>query len=161
MRSFRNRAVLLLSSVLCFYSVVTPTLLFGQVAGTASISGRVVDASNAAVPAATLTIKNLATSATQTANTDDQGRYAIPDLPIGPYEIAASKAGFQNSVRSGLTITVGSSPIVDFQLVVGQATESVSVSAEASQVQTNTSAVSSLVNQTQMRELPLNGRDFE
>src|ERR1700723_3448008 len=161
MRGFRNHAVLLLSSVLSFYSVVTPTHLFAQVAGTASISGRVVDASNAAVPAATLTIKNIATSATQTANTDDQGRYAIPDLPIGPYEITASKACFRNSVRSGLTITVGSSPVVDFQLVVGQATESVSVSAEASQVQTNTSAVSSLVNQTQMRELPLNGRDFE
>src|ERR1700735_3116742 len=161
MRGFRNHAVLLLSSVLSFYSVVTPTHLFAQVAGTASISGRVVDASNAAVPAATLTIKNIATSATQTANTDDQGRYAIPDLPIGPYEITASKAGFQNSVRGGLTLTGGSSPVIDFQLKVGQASETVSVSAEVGQVQTNTSAISSLVNQTQMRELPLNGRDFE
>ena len=155
-----NRAVLLLSALgLC--ALVTPTFLFGQVAGTAAISGRVTDASGAAVPAATVTIKNAATTATQTVNTDEQGRYAIPDLPIGPYDVTASKSGFQSAVRTGLTITVGSSPVVDFQLMVGQATESVSVSAEVSQVQTNSSALSSLVNQTQMRELPLNGRDFE
>jgi len=85
----------------------------------------------------------------------------VPDLPIGPYEVTASKTGFQTAARSGVTLTVGSSPVVDFQLKVGQASETVSVSAEVSQVQTNTSAISSLVNQTQMRELPLNGRDFE
>jgi hypothetical protein len=131
------------------------------VGGTASLSGRVTDASNAAVPTATVTIKNTATGASQTVNTDEQGRYTLADLPIGQYELTASKTGFQNAVRSGLTVTVGSVSVIDFQLTVGQATESVSVSAEASQVQTTTSAVSSLVNQTQMRELPLNGRDFE
>ncbi|MGA2883123.1 MAG: carboxypeptidase-like regulatory domain-containing protein, partial [Bryobacteraceae bacterium] len=161
MRSSRNRAVLLVSSVLCFCSVVAPTYLFGQGAGTASISGRVTDASSAAVPAASITIKNTATSATQTVQTDEQGRYTLADLPIGPYELTVSKAGFQNAVRSGLTITVGSSPVLDFQLKVGQASESVTISAEVSQVETTTSAVSSLVNQTQMRELPLNGRDWE
>lgn len=129
--------------------------------GTASISGRVTDASGAAVPGAQLTTKNTATSATQTTTTDDQGRYTVPDLPIGSYEIQATKAGFSTSVRSGLTLDVGSAPVIDFQLKVGQATETVNVSAEASQVETTTSAVSSLVNQTQMRELPLNGRNFE
>ena len=81
MRVLRNCEVLLLSVVFCCCSVV-----FGQVAGTASISGRVTDASSAAVPAATVTIKNTATSATQTATTDEQGRYAVLDLPIGPYD---------------------------------------------------------------------------
>jgi hypothetical protein len=161
MRGFRNRAVLCVSSVLCFCAVVNPVVLFGQVAGTASLSGRVTDASNAAVPSANVTIKNTATAASQTVTTDEQGRYTLPDLPIGPYDLTASKTGFQNALRSGLTVTVGSSPVVDFQLKVGQASETVSVSAEVGQVQTNTSAISSLVNQTQMRELPLNGRDFE
>src|SRR5580658_3129464 len=58
-------------------------------------------------------------------------------------------------------MTVGASPVLDFQLTVGQSSETVSVSAEVSQVETTTAAVSSLVNQTQMRELPLNGRDWE
>jgi hypothetical protein len=161
MSGFRNRVVLFLSSVLCFCVLLAPALLYGQVGGTASITGRVTDASNAAVPNATVTIKNTATSATQTATTDEQGRYALLDLPIGPYDLTISKTGFQNSARTGLNLTVGAAPILDFQMTVGQASETVSVSAEAAQVETSTAAVSSLVNQTQMRELPLNGRDWE
>ncbi len=160
MRSLKNLGVLFLGIVLCVWAAVTPTVLFGQ-AATASLSGRVTDASNAAVPGATLTIKNTATSATQTATTDEQGRYALLDLPIGRYDLTVSKAGFQNAARTGLTLTVGSAPVLDFQMTVGQASETVSVNAEAIQVETTTAAVSSLVNQTQMRELPLNGRDWE
>jgi len=160
MRSFRNHAVLFLCGIFCFWAAVGPTDAFGQ-AATAAISGRVTDASNAAVPGATVTAKNIATSATQTVTTDEQGRYTVPDLPIGPYDITVAKAGFQNAARRGLTLTVGSAPVLDFQMVVGQASETVSVSAEVSQVETTTSSVSSLVNQTQMRELPLNGRDWE
>jgi len=152
---------LLFSSVFCLWVLLAPTFLFGQVGGTATISGRVTDASNAAVPNATLTIKNTATSATQTVQTDEQGRYSVADLPIGPYQLTISKAGFQNAVRNGLTLTVGAAPVIDVQMTVGQASESVTISAEVSQVETTTSAVSSLVNQTQMRELPLNGRDWE
>ena len=159
MRSRTNLAVLLLA-VLCLGVVLAPARLFGQTA-TASISGRVTDASNAAVPGATVTIKNTATSATQTAATDGQGRYALLDLPIGPYDLTVSKTGFQSAARTGLTLTVGAAPVLDFQLMVGQASETVSVNAEAAQVETTTAAVSSLVNQTQMRELPLNGRNWE
>jgi len=160
MSGFRNRVVLLLTVALCFCAAVTPSLLLGQV-GTASISGRVTDSSGAAIPAATVTIRNIATSATQASTTDEQGRYGVPDLPIGSYEVTASKMGFQNLVRSGITLDVGSAPVIDLALTVGQATETVTVSAQASQVETTSAAVSSLVNSTQMRELPLNGRNFE
>ncbi|MBV9770035.1 MAG: TonB-dependent receptor, partial [Bryobacterales bacterium] len=160
MRSFADRAVLSVAIFISIFAAVRPVRLLGQ-AATASISGRVTDSSSAAVPMATLTIKNTATSATQTVNTDEQGRYTVADLPIGPYEITVAKAGFQNALRSGLTLTVGSAPVIDFQLAVGQSTQTVEVSAQVSQVETTTAAVSSLVNQTQMRELPLNGRDWE
>jgi hypothetical protein len=160
MRSLKNCVVLSPGIIFCLWAAVMPNLLFGQ-AATAALSGRVTDASNAAVPNATLTIRNTATSATQTATTDEQGRYALLDLPIGLYDLTVSKAGFQNTARTGLTLTVGSAPVLDFQLTVGQASETVSVNAEAIQVETTTAAVSSLVNQTQMRELPLNGRDWE
>ncbi len=160
-RSLRNHEVLRVCA-LCFsfLAAVVPSHLFGQ-AATASISGRITDASSAAVPNATVTIKNTATSVTQTANTDEQGRYALLDLPIGPYDLTVSKTGFQNLARTGLVLTVGSAPVLDLQMTVGQATETVNVNAEAVQVETSTAAVSSLVNQTQMRELPLNGRDWE
>src|SRR3984885_11434757 len=118
----RNYAVLLFSGVFCFCAAVMPTHLFGQGA-TASISGRVTDASGAAVPGATITIKNTATSATQTASTDEQGRYALPDLPIGPYDVTISKTGFQNVARTGLQLPVGAAPVLDIQMTVGQASE--------------------------------------
>jgi hypothetical protein len=70
------------------------------------------------------------------------------------------KMGFRTAVRASIALTVGSSPVVDLQLAIGQTNEVVNVSADVSQVETASSAVSSLVNQTQMRELPLNGRDF-
>src|SRR5579875_1624600 len=134
--------------------------LFGQ-AGTASVSGRVTDTSGAAIPAATVTVKNTGTSVSSTTVTDGEGRYTVPDLGIGSYEIQVSKTGFQTSVRTGITLTVGSAPVIDLQLAVGQASQTVTVSAEASLVETTNASVSSLVNSTQMRELPLNGRNFE
>jgi hypothetical protein len=156
---FQNRAVLCLLSA-CVFTTLSVSPLFGQ-AATASISGRVIDPSGAGIPDAPVTVKNTGTSASQTVNTDSQGRYSVPDLAIGTYDLQASKSGFQTSVRSGVSLTVGSAPVIDFQLTVGQTNQTVNVSAEVSQVETTNAAVSSLVNQTQMRELPLNGRDFE
>src|SRR5580698_9389751 len=157
MSNSRNRVVLF---VAVLFFVAASSALFGQ-AGTASISGRITDASNAAVPAASVAVKNTGTSASQTTVSDAEGRYTIPELPIGTYDIQVSKAGFQTSVQTGITLTVGSSPVIDLQLSVGQSNQTVTVSAEASQVETTSAAISSLVNSTQMRELPLNGRNFE
>jgi outer membrane receptor protein involved in Fe transport len=149
------------AAILYFFLILAPAhILFGQ-AGAASISGRVTDSTGAAIPDAPITVKNTGTSATQSVNTDAQGRYLVPDLAIGAYEVTAMKMGFQTAVRTGITLTVGSAPVVDFQLAIGQTSETVNVDATVSQVETSTSTVSSLVNQTQMRELPLNGRDFE
>jgi hypothetical protein len=69
--------------------------------------------------------------------------------------------GFQTVLRKGITLDVGSAPVIDFQLPVGRAEQTVNVEAAVSQVETTTSAMSSLVDTTQMRELPLNGRNFE
>src|SRR5215510_15776807 len=127
---------------------------------TAAISGTVFDPTGAAIPGASITVKNVGTAFMRTIVSDDQGRYVAPELPIGEYEVQASLAGFQTVVRRGISLTVGSRPVVDLQLPIGQAAETVSVTGEISQVETTSSSVSSLVNQTQMRELPLNGRNF-
>src|SRR5215471_9565834 len=128
---------------------------------TASISGTVQDPTGAAIPGASITVKNVGTAFTRTVISDDQGRYVAPELPIGEYEVQASLAGFQTVVRRGISLTVGSQRVVDLTLPVGQTEETVSVTGEISQVETTSSSVSSLVNETQMRELPLNGRNFE
>src|SRR6266581_227268 len=128
---------------------------------TAAISGTVTDPTGAAVPGASITVKNIGTAFSRAVISDDQGRYVAPELPIGEYEVQGSLAGFQTVVRRGIVLTVGSRPVVDLQLPIGQAAETISVTEEVSAVETTSSSVSSLVNQTQMREMPLNGRNFE
>jgi outer membrane receptor protein involved in Fe transport len=160
MKRFWSRDALSFGLIYCLLALAPARALFGQAAG-ASISGRVTDSTGASIPEAPVTVKNTGTSATRSVTTDAQGRYLVPDLAIGTYEISASKMGFQTAVRQGISLTVGSAPVVDFQLAIGRTSETVNVEATVSQVETNTSAVSSLVNQAQMRELPLNGRNFE
>jgi hypothetical protein len=159
MKLFRLGEVLPLGLFCCACAALIPGHAWGQ--ATASLSGTVTDSTGATVPGTAITIRNTGTSATESVATDGQGRYGVRDLPIGTYEVTAAKTGFQTAVRRGITLTVGSSPVIDFQLSIGQTSQTVNVEATVSQVETNTSAVSSLVNQTQMRELPLNGRDFE
>ena len=130
-------------------------------AATATISGTVTDSSGAVLPGASIQVKNTGTSTVQSTVADSQGRYSVPDLPVGTYDVQATNAGFQTVNHRGITLTVGSQPVVDFTLPVGQASQEVTVEAQVSQVETSTAAVSSLVNETQMRDLPLNGRNYE
>ena len=108
-------------------------LVFGIGAGrlnaqaTAAISGTITDTSGAAMADAHVQAKNIGTDITSTTNTDAQGRYRFPDLLIGNYDLTAVKAGFQTVTRRGITLTVGSQPVVDFQLPVGQQTQTVNV----------------------------------
>ena len=136
-------------------------VLLGQVATNASITGTVLDTSGAAIPDASITIKNTGTDFTRSVTSDAQGRYSAPDLPIGGYEVRAAKMGFQTLVRSGITLVVGAQPVVDLQLSIGQAEQTVNINAEVTTVETTVSTVSTVVNGTQMRELPLNGRNVE
>src|SRR5579883_648235 len=87
---------------------------------TATILGTVTDSSGAAVPEAAIQVKNVATGFTQSATSDPQGRFRVPELGVGDYEVQASKMGFQTSVHKGITLAVGSQNVVDFALQVGQ-----------------------------------------
>ena len=128
---------------------------------TATILGTVTDSTGAAIPDAAVQVKNVGTGQTQSVQSDPQGRYRVADLAVGDYEVQSSKAGFSTLLHKGITLTVGSQNVVDFSLAVGQAQQTVTVEGQVTQVETTSSTVSTLVNQTQMRELPLNGRDFE
>jgi hypothetical protein len=134
--------------------------LFGQGA-TAAITGSVLDPSGAAVAGANVTVRNTGTALTRSITSDSQGRYSALELPIGEYELEAKQSGFQTLVRKGVVLTVGSQPVIDLQLSVGTAEQTINVTAEITQVETTTAAMSTLINTTQMRELPLNGRNVE
>ena len=145
---------------ICLLACLGTQKLHGQ-AATASITGTVTDSSGGSIPGATVNAKNTGTGVTRTTASDGQGRYNLPDLAIGGYDVQATKTGFQTVVTKGIDLTVGSLRIADFQLPVGQAEQTVSVEASAAQVETETSSLASLINQSQIRELPLNGRNFE
>lgn len=132
---------------------------FGQV-GTASLQGTVTDSTGGVMAGVTVTVTNVQTGVTRTLKTDSQGRYTAPELQIGEYEVQAQMSGFQTGKRTGVTLAVGDQRVLDFTLAVGQASEVVEVKGGVPQVETTTSTISSLIDQKQMSDLPLNGRNF-
>src|SRR5579863_7597276 len=104
----------------------------------AGISGTVIDSSGAAVPGASIVARNVGTS-------DGQGRYVVPELPVGNYDVRASRQGFQTVDHPNITLTVGSEAVVDFTMPVGQAQQTVTVESQVTQVDTTSAAVSSTV----------------
>src|SRR5580700_12025220 len=81
-------------------------------ASNATIGGTVTDSSGATIAGAAIQVRNIGTGITQAATSDQQGRYRVPDLVIGDYEVQAANPGFQTVVHKGITLSVGSSPVV-------------------------------------------------
>jgi Carboxypeptidase regulatory-like domain/TonB dependent receptor len=127
---------------------------------TGTITGTAADASGAVLVGTSIQVTNEGTGTSQTTTTDAQGRYQIPLLPIGTYDVQASLSGFQTVVHKGITVAVGAILVVDFALPVGQMSTSVTVEGQVSQVETQTAAISSLVSSQQVSNLPLNGRNY-
>jgi hypothetical protein len=128
---------------------------------TASVKGVVTDPSGATVPSASVTTRNMETSFSRTTTTDGAGNYLILALPIGQYELRASKAGFQETVRSGIELNVGQEANIDIQLQVSAVKADITVSADAPIVPTSTSDISGLVGAKEIKTLPLNGRSYD
>src|SRR5579872_3932045 len=148
------------------YSLLTlcVLLLWSPLARTqtsASIQGIVTDASGAPVASATVKSVNHETGAQRTTVTDDAGRYLVLSLPVGEYEIVASKTGFQDAVRSGIHLVVGEQAAIDLRLQVGVVRSEVTVSGDAPIVSTTTRDISGLVNEQAVKQLPLNGRSYD
>jgi hypothetical protein len=128
---------------------------------TGTISGVVEDPSGAVISGATVTVRNVDTGAARTLTSDAGGRYIAPVLPVGNYEVRGEQTGFQTEIRSGITLTVGREEVINLTLRVGQLASTVEVTAEAPLVETTTSALSSLVDERTIRDLPLNGRSYD
>jgi hypothetical protein len=127
---------------------------------TGTITGTVTDQSGAAVPGATITVKNVETGISRSTVAGPTGRYELSNLSIGQYEVSATSAGFQTSVRSGIALTVGRTAVVDHALQVGEVTQAVTVTGEAPLIETTSATVTQLVDSQAVESLPLNNRDL-
>jgi len=130
-----------------------------QVSG-ATLSGLITDPSGAGIPNATVAIKNVETEEVRSVPTNGDGFYSAPNLLPGKYEVTITAQGFDKVVQKGVTLTVGAEQALNLTVKVGQVTQTVEVMAAPPEVQTSSSTISSTVDATTIRELPLNGRDW-
>jgi hypothetical protein len=145
----------------CVVFAIAAVCVFSQSSTVGSITGVVTDPARRAVPAAQVRIRSVDTAATQTTTTDSAGIYWFARLAPGRYEISAEKAGFKLALREGLVVRVNEVAVTDLDLVVGTVIETVSVRAEAPIVQSQSTEISTLVDDRRVRELPLNGKNFQ
>src|SRR5215471_8750178 len=133
--------------------------MHAQVTG-GTISGTVIDSAGRVVPNVSITIVNTATDVSREITTNEEGFYSAPNLLPGDYEVSFQKKGFRTDKKSGITLTVAASLTLDETLRVGSVSETVNVQSEIPAVQTTSSDISTVVNATTVRELPLNGRSW-
>src|ERR1700686_977528 len=126
-----------------------------------AVWGLVSDETDAGVSGATVVVRNLETGTERTLTTDLSGHYNVAALPVGHYEIAVSKAGFQSNRRSALNQVVGQREEINFKLQVGQVHQTVEVPEIPTVVQITTEDDSGLVGERQVKDLPLNGRSYD
>src|SRR6266436_2852885 len=127
-----------------------------------TILGSVTDSSGAAVPGATVTIKNVDTGLVRTVSTSDDGSYSAPELPIGTYSVSVEKAGFKLGVVTGIKVEVSSERRADVALQIGQAAQSVEVRGEElPMVESTSNTLGGIVESKIVTSLPVNGRDYQ
>jgi Carboxypeptidase regulatory-like domain len=140
-----------------FY-LLLQSLAFAQVT-TADIVGRVTDATGAVLPGATVTITNEGTRDVRSAPTSESGDYAFNLLPIGTYAVKVELQGF-GMQNTRLILSAGDRARFDARLSLGQVEENITVTAQVSLLQTDTSTMGSLINLKEVQDLPVNGRNF-
>ncbi|MBL8178889.1 MAG: TonB-dependent receptor, partial [Bryobacterales bacterium] len=127
--------------------------------GSVTIYGTVKDASGALVPGATISITHVETGTVRQAASNDRGDYIASQLAIGGYTVAAERQGFKKFVQTGITVQVDENRMVPITLQLGDVAESVTVEAQAVQVDTRTGTLKEVVDSKRIVELPLNGRN--
>ncbi len=131
-----------------------------QIVG-ATLSGTVRDTTGAALSGARVTVKQLETGATRILTTGADGRYAAPSVPVGNYTVTALHDGFAAQERTGITLVVAQSLMVDFQLGVDTVHTDVTVEAQSSSVNVTSQQTSGLIDEHAVKALPLNGRSYD
>src|SRR5580700_8456222 len=153
MRSVSAAAGSLLTAL---FFLLFASLAFGQ-GGTGTITGTVTDPTGLAVAGANVEARNIDTSVVYSGASTAAGNYAIANLPVGTYELTVKVAGFKTYTHTNLAIAATQVLRADIPLEVGAASESITVEAQASLLQTETGDIAHNVTVEQMDELPLLG----
>ena len=127
---------------------------------TGTITGQVTDATGSVIPSAVILFVNTATNVRTTVTTNNDGLFVATPMRIGVYSITVEAKGFKKSLRDNVALGVQDRVRVDFQLEIGEVTESVEVMAEAPILQSETSSLGQVIATKPVSELPLNGRNF-
>jgi len=130
-----------------------------QVAG-ATITGTVSDASGASLPKVQVSVKNVSTGVVRTATTDSAGLYSLPNLLPGSYEVTVRATGFETTVRTGVTLTVGAQVELNIPLKLGTVQQEVVVAGDVQPVELASSSTGGVLQNSTVVNLPLNGRDW-
>nr|WP_281047443.1 TonB-dependent receptor [Terriglobus saanensis] len=130
-----------------------------QVVG-ATVSGKLEDSSGGVIVGAKVTLTNISQGVARSLATNRSGEYSAPNLVPGPYEIHVEANGFRTELRKGVSLSVGEQSTINFTLQVASADQTVVVEDTGSSVELGNSAISTVVEGSTIRELPLNGRDW-
>jgi hypothetical protein len=144
-------------SLLALFSA--PPALRAQ-ATTGTIYGTVVDESKSILPGVTIQVRNVENGATRALVTDENGRYRALNLPPGVYSVSSELPGFAPARRDSLVVEIGRDVVADLTMKVGSVSEQVVVQGAATNVELSSAVAGGVVSQTQIAELPLNGRSF-
>ena len=138
--------------------LVLTTPLHAQ--SSATLQGRVFDASDAVVIGATISVRGLSTGFDRSVATDGAGRYYVAAIPAGTYTVTTTASGFRSELIETLTVDVGRTLVRDFRLSVGDRAETIVVEAELPLLDRAAATVGHVVTPASVREMPLNGRHF-
>src|SRR6267143_309097 len=126
---------------------------------TATLSGRIMDASGGSIAKAGVTVLNAATGFSRSAQTSDDGEYTIPAVPAGDYAVTVVFSGFGKQTKN-ITLQVGQSAGLDFSMSPGEVAQKVEVDATSELVEPTRTQVSTVITERQIVNLPVNGREF-
>jgi hypothetical protein len=150
------RALAIVAAIVGFYLGLSAVNLHAQGYGT--ISGVVADSSGAVIPSATVTATQTVSGTTMKTVSGGDGRYVFPTLLPAPYSLSVSAAGFESYRQTGIVLDADQALTVNITLRVGAQAQTVTVTADATQVDTTTGTLSQVINQASMQQIPLNGR---
>lgn len=156
----RTNSIFARTIVMVMFVAACVSAALAQTTVNGSLRGRISDANGSVIAGASTTLTNKETNRQLTATTDENGQYGFPRLAPGNYTLAIEHAGFSRMVRDSVVITVDEVVVADVVLAVGQVRETVTVEGGASSLQAQSAEISGLVNERRVRELPLNGKDF-
>ena len=160
LRAVRSTSFALLTMALPVtgFHLLAP-LAFGQASSSSDAVGKVTDSSGATVPGATVHLVNNATGAERVVTTNDSGDWSVPNIPPANYRVRVEKEGFKTSEIKSLDVEIGKTANGSVTLSVGGTNETVEVSTLPPQLQTQEATVGQVIDQKQIRDLPLNGRN--